>query len=556
MSNRLLAAGVCAFLATSHALAQTTTLVAVNNPVTTGADIATFQRNVTHFTFDLRGTTPAGVDWTGSEVSVDVVGEGQIWHASNERIATSSPPLRPQITCYVHDLLVPQLTANPTTNADTLIYDTFFTSPGQRFQVDPTFGSPGVPSEDGRTCPAMPPLVSTPTRIRGLSPTGTEIPLIWFDVQNVPLNNTTLARFTFQVPASQGGLFAQDASLPVPSGYQLFASVYGRTTSATNTDGNRYSLNVYQTIPEPGTLGASLLAASLLATARRRRSGPSCAASRVSLSPAKVAFARRFVLLSGTILLSHVCSAQTPPTQRLVLNSTPVTTGADASSFRRNITHFTFDFQITTGSWWGSTIRTDVVGLGHIWHASDQRVSYVQRGGADPNDAADCFNHEFSVPGLAANAENNANSRMYDTFLASPLSAFTIDPFFGNRPPAAQPGLCPLPSIESTPTGIYSYNPIGMPDYVVWSAGSIVPLQRGVVARFTFEVPEANGGLVVNPTNTTGMQLFAVIYGATQTTGAPLLTSYQFNIWQNVPEPSTGVLVGLAMALTCALRGR
>lgn len=255
---------------TTLATAQiTTNLVANTTAVSTGADNAAGWRN-SHFTFDLQGST-TGADWTGSEISVDVVGTGTIWHASNQRIATNNPPspIDPNNppTCYLHNLNTPGLAA-PGANNNTLMYDTFFTSPGSRFTTDPTFASPGLPAPDQASCPAQPPIVSTATRIRGTNPSGAEIPLSWFDTATAALNNTVLARFTFEVPAANGGLVAQATSLPAPAGKVPLARLFGRTTTANNSLGTGFDVTIYQ-VPEPSTV--ALLALGGLAGLIRRR---------------------------------------------------------------------------------------------------------------------------------------------------------------------------------------------------------------------------------------------------------------------------------------------
>ena len=261
MLKKILASAFVCGVATV-AFGQSMALNANTTATTTGPDSpATFRSN--HFTFDLAGTTGTGVDWTGSEISVDVVGTGSIWHASNQRLALSSPPADPNTSCYVHNLQSPGLANNATNRANTLSYDTFFTSPGSAFTVDPTFASPGVPSADPAQCPANPPIVSTATRIRGLNPQGAEIPLAWFDTANAPLNNTVIGRLTFEVPAN-----AADVSTVGGAGRVLFATIRGRITSATNPAGNNFSFDLFQA-PEPSTM--ALLALGGLAGLIRRR---------------------------------------------------------------------------------------------------------------------------------------------------------------------------------------------------------------------------------------------------------------------------------------------
>src|SRR5262245_36122985 len=73
------------------ALAQSHTLSSNLTAPTTGADIATFNRT-THFTFDARVTTTG--DWQATEINLDIVGNAQIWHASDQ-IATGGNNLLP-----------------------------------------------------------------------------------------------------------------------------------------------------------------------------------------------------------------------------------------------------------------------------------------------------------------------------------------------------------------------------------------------------------------------------------------------------------------------------
>jgi len=261
MLKKILASAFVCGVATV-AFGQSMALVPNTTAVTTGPDASATFRN-THFTFDLAGTTATGVDWTGSEISVDVVGTGSIWHASNQRVLQSSPPGDPNVTCYVHNLQSPGLSNSAANRANSLSYDTFFTAPGSPFTVDPTFASPGVPAPNPNVCPANPPIVSTATRIRGLNPQGAEIPLAWFDTANLPLNNTVMGRLTFEVPANRA-----DVSTVAGAGRILFATIRGKITSATNPTGNAFSFDLYQA-PEPSTM--ALLALGGLAGLIRRR---------------------------------------------------------------------------------------------------------------------------------------------------------------------------------------------------------------------------------------------------------------------------------------------
>lgn len=252
-------------LSSGTAFAQSAQLTRNDTDVTTGVDAASFRRNITHFTYDLQFTTPAGVDWTQSEMTVDVPGDGVIWHATDQRIATVGTPQDPNAACVYHNLNVPNLNATTTNNRNSRMYDTFLTRPGTRFVVDPLvlpLFSPGA----GR-CNASP-VVSTPTHLGARDSAGNNIPLVWYDSVNVPVIAATLGRITFQVPESRGGLVVQIAGEPTPAGTQLFATLRGRTRSSTNSTGTMFGWDIYQ-VPEPSTL-ALLALGGLTAFTRRR----------------------------------------------------------------------------------------------------------------------------------------------------------------------------------------------------------------------------------------------------------------------------------------------
>jgi len=279
MLKKFLASGLV-LCAASVAVAQSTSIVANNTAVTTGPDAATFNRNgansaaAAHWTYDLRMNSN-GSDWTGSEISVDVVGAGSIWHASDQRVATGAPAVDPDpnnpTVCYLHNLNVPGLTFGAAGNANSRMYDTFFTSPGNRFNIDPSFASPGQPAADQNSCQVPPPVVSTATRLRGLNPSGIEIPLAWFDTVTLAVDGSaaaTLGRLTFETPAGFGDLEVVAAGGPAPANKQLFATIRGRTTTNLNSDGVGFGWDIYQT-PEPSTM--ALLALGGLAGLIRRR---------------------------------------------------------------------------------------------------------------------------------------------------------------------------------------------------------------------------------------------------------------------------------------------
>ncbi|MFN0134697.1 MAG: PEP-CTERM sorting domain-containing protein [Phycisphaerae bacterium] len=232
----------------------TTSLVQNPTAPTFGADIDTFQRGVRHFTFDVRASTNA--DWVGSETRIDVVNPalGRIWHASDQRFGyrdlTPSDPNDP--LCYVHNLAAPGIERNDITRFNTRMFDTFFTRPGQRFVLDPIFASPGLPPTPEQPCPAQ--VVSTDARIRGLNPSGVEIPLTWYDyVSMPPLYDQVLARLTFEIEPSafpQPGYLAVN---PSGAGQVLFAVVDVRTSEDI---GNDFPLERFEIwwVPEPATL--------------------------------------------------------------------------------------------------------------------------------------------------------------------------------------------------------------------------------------------------------------------------------------------------------------
>lgn len=279
MLKKFLASGLV-LCAAGVAVAQSTTLNANNTVPTGGADIGSFNRNGTnaaapgHWTYDLRMNSN-GADWTGSEIMVDVVGAGSIWHASDQRISNGGVEVDPDpnnpTVCYLHNLNVPGLTFNGANNANTRMYDTFFTSPGNRFNIDPQFASPGQPAPNANSCQPTPPVVSSSTRLRGLNPSGVEIPLAWFDTVTLGVDGTaaaTLGRLTFQSDVGYGDLEVVAAGGAAPANKQLFATIRGRTTTNLNSDGVGFGWDIYQT-PEPSTM--ALLALGGLAGLIRRR---------------------------------------------------------------------------------------------------------------------------------------------------------------------------------------------------------------------------------------------------------------------------------------------
>lgn len=236
--QRFIASMILTFAAAT-AYAQSLALVGNTTATTSGPDSpATFRLN--HFTFDLQGNTGIN-DWRGCEIAVDVIGTGHIWHASDQRIATTHPAGDPNTVCYVHNLQSPALANNAANRANTRMYDTFLTLPGGPYTIDPVFVSPGVPASDPALCPPTPPVLSTPTRIRGLDASGNEIPLFWNDSANFTLNNTVLGRITFEVPSTLGPV-----STTGGPGRQVFATLRGRIYSSINPAGNPFSFDIYQ----------------------------------------------------------------------------------------------------------------------------------------------------------------------------------------------------------------------------------------------------------------------------------------------------------------------
>ncbi len=199
-------------------LGQSTTLLENATAPTSGADLAAFDRGFSHFTYDLRiDTTAEPADWTATEFSVDVIGTGRIWHASDE--TNFGPPLL--------NLNVPFLDASST---DTKAFDTFITGPGSAFFTQATLAAPGG-------------IISDDVKIRGLNGQGVEIPLAWFDTpQNPAGENFIGSRLTFETPASFG---PGDLSLD-PSGREPFATITGRSATGTNPGGTAFSFTIYQ----------------------------------------------------------------------------------------------------------------------------------------------------------------------------------------------------------------------------------------------------------------------------------------------------------------------
>lgn len=197
-----------------------TTLVRNNTVPTGGADVGSFDRNVTHFTFDLTiNTTLIASDWTASEFALDVVepSAGGLWHASDE---TNFPP--------VENLSVPFVSQADTT---TKAFDTFVTPPASPFFTMATLAAPGG-------------IISTAHKIRGISGMGAEIPLAWFDTTSTPAGNNFIgARFTFELNGA--------GDLSTTPGGTLFATIVGRTSTASLPDGDSFSFSIYRTGGNP-----------------------------------------------------------------------------------------------------------------------------------------------------------------------------------------------------------------------------------------------------------------------------------------------------------------
>lgn len=194
-----------------------TTLVRNNTTPTSGVDLASFERNSTHFTFDLRvDTTLIPSDWTASEFSVDVleIAEGKIWHATDQ--TDFGPP--------AYNLAVPFLAD---TSTDTRAFDTFVCPPASPFFTLATLAAPGG-------------VISTDVKIRGISGQGNEIPLAWFDTTSNPAgDNFVAARLTFEI--------FTPGSLTTTPGGTLFATITGRSSSAAFPAGENFSFSLYRT---------------------------------------------------------------------------------------------------------------------------------------------------------------------------------------------------------------------------------------------------------------------------------------------------------------------
>ncbi len=191
----------------------------VNTVPTSGADLANFHRNSTHFTFDL--VVDAAFlesDWTASEILLDVLnpGLGRIWHASDE--TNFGDPLG--------NLNVPLLAD---TSTSTRVFDTFLSPPLSPFFTAATLASPGG-------------VISTATKVRGVSGQGGEIPLAWFDTIQTAGGQTFVgARITFE-------LFTP-GNLTTSPGGTLFATLSGRSSTALVPGGDDFSFSIYRSDP-------------------------------------------------------------------------------------------------------------------------------------------------------------------------------------------------------------------------------------------------------------------------------------------------------------------
>ncbi len=191
----------------------------INTAPTTGADLASFHRNSTHFTFDL--VVDAAFlesDWTASEIALDVVSPalGEIWHASDQ-------------TNFGDDLGNLNVPLLPDTSTDTRAFDTFLSPPLSSFFTPATLAAPGG-------------VISSAVKLRGISGQGAEIPLAWFDTIQTPGGESFVgARFTFE-------LFAPGNLTTTPGG-TLFATMTGRSSTAALPGGDSFSFSIYRSDP-------------------------------------------------------------------------------------------------------------------------------------------------------------------------------------------------------------------------------------------------------------------------------------------------------------------
>lgn len=237
----------------SGAGGQVSTLVPDFTVPTTGPDLPGFDR-ARFFTFDLRFSTGPG-RWVGGEIELDILSAGgRLFHSLGQRDGDGDPntptpaPGEPQ-TQGNNNLLPITLPLTPPPVNDTRRYDTFLSVATSGGAVEiPQFNAPGG-------------ILSTDTRLRGLDPSGAEIPLAWWSDPRFSGGGALFGRFTF---ISEGDLsLAQDALHS-----QVFATLAGRMRTTMAPIGVPYNFTIYAA-PEPGS-AALLFAAAAGARAMRR----------------------------------------------------------------------------------------------------------------------------------------------------------------------------------------------------------------------------------------------------------------------------------------------
>jgi hypothetical protein len=191
------------------------------------------------------------------------------------------------------------------------------------------------------------------------------------------------------------------------------------------------------------------------------------------------------------------------------------TQGRDFATFRRDVTHFTFDVNfdpLAPAFWTGTEMRVRVVGPGRIWHASDQFIP-------DPNWC--CYspyqyatnNNLFPPP-----QEPPAGDTLrFDTMFAAP----PVDGWFG------QPQFAALYGVYSGDDAIFYNSRHGHAPLAWFTLRRVSDPMVG--ARLTFLVPSGWGDLSLDPT---GRTLFATLVGRTTSSVNPGGVSFALSIYQ------------------------